>query len=67
MDLLEILKENKEENIKKYLLQYGKSPKPIAPFYFVMNKEDHSNVRNTVNERSDDTDSGSNCEAEITE
>lgn len=67
MDLLEVLKENKEENIKKYLLQYGKSPKPIAPFYFVVDKEEQSNVRNTVNEGSNETDPGSNCEAEITE
>ena len=65
MDFLDVLKENDEEEIKKYLIQYGKCPKPRAPFYFI-DKEELDNVRNTVNERSDDTDSRNYCKTEIT-
>ena len=67
MDLISILKENNEENMKQYLFQYGKSPKPVAPFYFEA-KEDYINGRTeTVNGRTNEADSESNHEAEVSE
>ena len=65
MDFLDVLKENNEDRIKKYLLQYGKSPKPRAPFYFVI--KEGLNVRSTVNAGSDASDSGNYNETEVSE
>ena len=67
MDFLEILRENNEGKIKEYLLQYGKSPKPRAPFYFILDKEEPKDAGNTVYEGSNETDPGDYCETEITE
>lgn len=64
MGILEILKENNEESIKKYLIQYGKCPKPISPFYFI---KEGPNVRSTVNAGSDEADPRNYDEAEVSE
>ena len=66
MDFLDVLKKNNEEEIKKYLVQYGKCPKPRAPFYFI-DKEELDNVRNTVDERTNETDSRNYGKTEIAE
>lgn len=68
MDFLKVLKDNDEKEIKEYLYQYGKAPKPAAPFYFVLDKEASNNGRNTtVNAGIDETNPGNNCETEVTE
>ena len=64
MDFLDVLKENDEENIKKYLLQYGKAPKPRAPFYFI---KEGPNVRSSVNAGSNETDPRNYDETEVSE
>ena len=67
MDFLALLKENNEDEIRKYLFQYGKAPKPIAPFYFKITKEESKDGRNTINAGIDETDPRNNCKAEVTE
>jgi hypothetical protein len=66
MEFLDVLKENNEESLKKYLIQYGKSPKPRAPFYF-LKKEEPNVSRSTVNDGTNETDPGNYCEAEVSE
>lgn len=58
MEFLDLLKDNKEEDIKKHLIQYGKAPKPHAPFYFELKEE--PNGRSTINAGTNETDSGNN-------
>ena len=64
MEFLDVLKENDEEKIKKYLLQYGKAPKPRAPFYFI---KEEPNVRSSVNAGSNEADPGNYNETEVSE
>lgn len=64
MEFLDVLKENDEGTIKKYLLQYGKAPKPRAPFYFI---KEGPNVRGTVNAGSNETDPRNYDETEVSE
>ena len=66
MDFLKILKDNNEDEMRKYLFQYGKAPKPVAPFYIILEKEEESNNgRNTIITRSDETDPRNNCKTEV--
>lgn len=54
MDFLTLLKENNEDEIRKYLFQYGKSPKPRAPFFIeIQKKEESKDGRNTIITRID--------------
>lgn len=39
LSFIEVLSNNNEDEMRKYLLLNGKKPKPIAPFYFLP-KED---------------------------
>ena len=64
MEFLDVLKENDEDRIKKYLLQYGKAPKPRAPFYFI---KEEPNVRSSVNAGSNEADPGNYNETEVPE
>jgi len=64
MEFFDVLKENDEEKIKKYLLQYGKAPKPRAPFYFI---KEEPNVRSSVNAGSNEADPGNYDETEVSE
>lgn len=36
-DFISILKRNNEDEIRQFILQYGKPPKPFCPIYFFQN------------------------------
>jgi hypothetical protein len=61
MDFLEVLNRNNEEEIKSYLLQNGKSPKPRAPFYFIKKEAINNGRDETVNGTINEADTRSNC------
>lgn len=67
MDFISVLKRNNNDEMKNYLFQNGKSPKPVAPFYYILKEEERINGRETVNGPTDETDTRSDSEAEITE
>ena len=43
-NFLEVMKSNDDEQMRQYLLQNGKKPKPISPFEFSKNTEESSEL-----------------------
>ena len=50
IDFLEILRRNNEDEIRMFMLRFGKKPKPFSPIYF-FDPQNASMKGDNVNER----------------
>lgn len=45
-EFMDVLKQNKDDELKKFILLFGKKPKPFSPIYFFESKDSQKGETN---------------------